>query len=348
VSIRDLTDPNAVHVAMAEFDRVGREAFLANHGYGPARRYFLQSSGGKLYDSKAVAGVAYGYQFPDQGPLKSGEFSGGEATVKAQLETLGFEVVRSQSDGDALIPRNPPWIRDELILALNLYMRLADRGFAHDSREILECSQLLNQLQLLMGTTRSETLRNPNGVYMKLMNFRRLDSTFTAAGRRGLSRGNKLEEEVWSTFHSNTSRLTSVAAAIQKQITAVHSDGESGYPWTGDTNEDLEAPEGRILTRLHRQRERNQALVAAKKQRALGAAGHLSCEVCEFDFVATYGERGQGFMECHHIKPVETLPEEGRTRLTDLALICSNCHRMIHARRPWISVKQLRTIFFGR
>lgn len=47
----------------------------------------------RLYDSKAIVGAAFGYQFPDRGPLDAAAFSGGEATVKRKLEELGFEVV---------------------------------------------------------------------------------------------------------------------------------------------------------------------------------------------------------------------------------------------------------------
>jgi hypothetical protein len=43
---------------------------------------------------KAIAGVAYGYQFPQIGPLKPHQFSGGYATVKRVLESLGFSVLR--------------------------------------------------------------------------------------------------------------------------------------------------------------------------------------------------------------------------------------------------------------
>ena len=233
---------------------------------------------------------------------------------------------------------------------MDLYARMASQRFTHDSPEILECSQLLNRLQRLLGTARSETLRNPNGVYMKLMNFRRFDPTFTATGRRGLLRGNKLEEEVWSTFHGDPIRLARVAKAIKNEIAGGRRfDGHNEPPpMPVDTDEDFEAPEGRILTRLHRQRERNRALVAAKKQRALSATGRLKCEVCGFDFATMYGLRGKGFMECHHIKPVETLPAEGSTRLRDLALICANCHRMIHAMRPWFSITQLRAVISTR
>jgi hypothetical protein len=47
---------------------------------------------GRLYDSKAILGVAHGYEFPDQGPLRGAQFTGGQATVQPKLEELGFEV----------------------------------------------------------------------------------------------------------------------------------------------------------------------------------------------------------------------------------------------------------------
>jgi hypothetical protein len=78
--------------AIDEFDRLGRQPFLAKYGFGPARTYFLQHRG-RLYDSKAIAGVAHGIEFPDQVPLTAAAFSGGETTVARKLEQLGFAVV---------------------------------------------------------------------------------------------------------------------------------------------------------------------------------------------------------------------------------------------------------------
>ena len=46
--------------------------------------------GHKDYDSKAIAGAAYGFQYPQRGALRSEDFSGGENTVRALLEGLGF------------------------------------------------------------------------------------------------------------------------------------------------------------------------------------------------------------------------------------------------------------------
>jgi hypothetical protein len=100
--LSDLTERSAVLQAMVEFDELGRDVFLARYGYGPARSYFVVHNG-KQYDSKALAGVAVGKQFPTSGPLAPSDFSGGEATVEAKLESLGFEVERLQSE-----PPDPP------------------------------------------------------------------------------------------------------------------------------------------------------------------------------------------------------------------------------------------------
>ena len=75
--------------AMSEHDTLGKSAFLAKYGYGQAKSYFVENDG-KFYDSKAIAGVALGKQFPDRGPLKNTEFSGG-TNIKDKLQSLGFD-----------------------------------------------------------------------------------------------------------------------------------------------------------------------------------------------------------------------------------------------------------------
>jgi predicted RNA-binding protein with PUA-like domain len=93
MALGDLTSHQAVLVAIAEFDRLGRDAFLAKYGFGRSRAYFVIHDD-RPYDSKAIAGAAHGFQFPDQGPLEAASFSGGEATVRKRLEGLGFTVKR--------------------------------------------------------------------------------------------------------------------------------------------------------------------------------------------------------------------------------------------------------------
>jgi 5-methylcytosine-specific restriction protein B len=92
MSLEVLSSADAVNAAMDEYDALGGPAFLRKYGFGQARGYFVARNG-KLYDSKAIVGAAVGKQHPDLGPLRSADFSGGEATVKAKLEELGFEVV---------------------------------------------------------------------------------------------------------------------------------------------------------------------------------------------------------------------------------------------------------------
>lgn len=108
-----------------------------------------------------------------------------------------------------------------------------------------------------------------------------------------------------------------------------------------------EAPEGAILTRAHMTRERSRRLVDAKLALVHTRDGRLACEVCGFDFAMIYGERGAGFAECHHVRPLSELRENDTTSIDDLAVLCANCHRMIHRSRPWLTIDQLRAIVTG-
>ena len=101
--------------------------------------------------------------------------------------------------------------------------------------------------------------------------------------------------------------------------------------------------EGRYLLRLHAYRERNPALRRKKISSVLADGGSLACEVCTFDFAQQYGERGQGYIECHHVEPLHVGGEKARS-VKDLALLCSNCHRMIHTKPPWPTPAELRDL----
>jgi len=94
----------------------------------------------------------------------------------------------------------------------------------------------------------------------------------------------------------------------------------------------------------HLQRERNRALVEAKKAATLNAKDNLSCEACGFDFSTTYGHLGEGFCEVHHLTPLSESGEAVTTTLADLAIVCSNCHRIIHRSDPMLSVAELAKV----
>lgn len=234
------------------------------------------------------------------------------------------------------------WTRDELIVTLDFYLKHPDMMPGKTSPEILELSDFLNRLGDQIGASKGEKFRNPNGVYMKLMNFRRFDPNYDG---KGLERGGKQDEVVWNTFANDPANLAKVAASIRSFVDT----GEAATTFaTPDVEDDEEeASEGRLLTRTHRFRERDPSLVRKKKQRVLDQHGRIECAACGFDFEATYGVRGSGFIECHHTKPVSELAPSATTKISDLELLCSNCHRMVHRGKPWLSIGELKALIGG-
>ncbi|MFH1732753.1 MAG: HNH endonuclease [Planctomycetota bacterium] len=145
---------------------------------------------------------------------------------------------------------------------------------------------------------------------------------------------------MWEAFADDPPRLRELADLIRATCEAklAHELAEVS------DDADEEAEEGKLLMRLHKTRERNRKLVRKKKQLALEKYGRLACEVCGFDFALVYGGHGEAFIECHHCTPLGKLKVKGVTRLQDLALVCANCHRMLHRGKRLLAVKDLQTI----
>lgn len=236
--------------------------------------------------------------------------------------------------------RNPNWTRDELILALDLYFDHPTPDQTHP--EVIALSAELTRFWAHASGARSDTLRNASGVSMKLSNFQRLDPAFQERGAKGLPNGAQGDVEVWEEFSGDRVRLRAVAQAIRTVL-----DQAPDIAARNEDSEDAEASEGAILTRLHHYRERDRGLVDKRKAQELKRNGRLACEACEFEFGAAYGARGAAYIEAHHTRPLETLEPGARTKVSDLALLCANCHRMVHAKRPWLSVAELRALILG-
>jgi 5-methylcytosine-specific restriction enzyme A len=93
------------------------------------------------------------------------------------------------------------------------------------------------------------------------------------------------------------------------------------------------ALEGALRLALTRHRTRESWLRDAKIREAKSLSdGKLSCEVlgCGFDFLEVYGEIGRDFAQVHHRKPLSDRTRPIKTSLSDLAIVCANCHAMIH------------------
>jgi 5-methylcytosine-specific restriction protein A len=113
---------------------------------------------------------------------------------------------------------------------------------------------------------------------------------------------------------------------------------------------DIELPKGMKTDaiehkkiRLHYRVERNGNI--AKKIKTL--KGYV-CEVCDLDFREKYGQLGKNFIEAHHLKPISQM-NLGELRIDlvdDFAVLCSNCHRMIHRMDDVSDILGLRTIVY--
>ncbi|MFF8292593.1 HNH endonuclease [Streptomyces sp. NPDC016309] len=313
---------------LAEYDNLGREAFLDRYGYGEASTYMLVHDG-KEYDSKAIAGVAHKHQHG--AALTRKQLSGGVGHAVDWLKREGFTVVAS---------RSPKWTRDELILACDLVVRNGWEGLPAEDPRVAELSELLQLLGAYPEEERASTYRNCNGVARKTYDI----ATHHPDYQGKPTNGGRLDREVLRDFIDWPARMAQAAQLLREGL-------EHGtlqpVPENQEDEEEFSAPEGRVLYRRHRTRERNKGLRKKKIAAVLKAGGTLACEACGFDFAAVYGERGEGYIECHHVVPLHEAGE-GTTKLSDLALICSNCHRVIHRTAPWPTPIELRELIYSQ
>lgn len=113
-------------------------------------------------------------------------------------------------------------------------------------------------------------------------------------------------------------------------------------------NEEDRVSEGKAAGREEKGRVRSRKLREAASEHYRDPDGKLPCVVCGFCFEDRYGERGKGFVEIHHERPLYQYSDAGVESYLCEAVkrvkpVCANCHRMIHrdAKRP-MSVAELK------
>lgn len=132
-------------------------------------------------------------------------------------------------------------------------------------------------------------------------------------------------------------------APIESPVTSAAQSGLTGG--AGPTSPaKTEGKEGRLLTRWHAYRERDRALVKGAKALFKAEHGKLFCEACGLDPSTLYGPRGEDRLQAHHRTPIEEMIPGSITKAEDLAMVCPTCHDIIHAKRPWISVEDVRAL----
>jgi predicted HNH restriction endonuclease len=107
----------------------------------------------------------------------------------------------------------------------------------------------------------------------------------------------------------------------------------------------IEGKEGRLLTRIHSYKERDKNF--ARKVKSFYKSkngGRLVCEACGVDPVEIYGANGERCIEAHHRVPISELQPDSVTCVSEMAILCANCHRVVHSEYPCLSVEQAREL----
>jgi 5-methylcytosine-specific restriction protein A len=219
------------------------------------------------------------------------------------------------------------WMREDFLIALEVYFKLKTEMFLlrtttlQTRPEVLDALELINSLaaQQNNGPTTLKSLMT------RIQSFANLDEEYHSGGPQG----SEMAKTVWDEHFTQPDSVQTEVAFIQ----TIHSKFDELAESEAAGNNTSEVREGQLRWRYHAYRERNRKIIMAKKKHfAKKNHGRLFCEVCKFDFAACYGELGEGFIECHHIKPVSELDGTETTGLDDLILLCANCHRMAHVR----------------
>lgn len=228
---------------------------------------------------------------------------------------------------------NPDWTREETILALGLYFEMDGVIPSSDDGRIQALSATLRKFPYHATASRKESFRNPDGVAFKLQNLRQV------ATGKGLGNVSKMDRVIWAEFGSSPEMVRLAAARILEAVKSIET--------LAALEDDLdEFAEGRIVTELHIRRERDGRL-RERLLLQLKKAGPLRCEMCDVTAMSLGASFEDAIFEAHHKLPLSSTGPR-ITRLSDVALLCANCHRVIHRAisdgKRWISVESARDL----
>lgn len=155
---------------------------------------------------------------------------------------------------------------------------------------------------------------------------------------RGLTNVSTMDKEIWGEFGRYPDQVKVTARKIRELIL--------DPPEPADDDPEDEFPEGRLLTRKHRTRERNRN-IRKKLLKVRREKGPLHCEICGFKPSVTDEKLEDAFFEAHHVVPLSQ-SDASPTKLKDMALLCANCHRLIHRaisiEKRWFSISDVKTM----
>lgn len=101
---------------------------------------------------------------------------------------------------------------------------------------------------------------------------------------------------------------------------------------TRGTGDDPAAAEGERTLGAHHRRERSSSLRDRKLAEVRAKHGVCVCALCGVDETSRYpATLSPRIFEVHHLAPLSRAATPVRTTLADLAVLCANCHRAVHA-----------------
>ncbi|PLS75757.1 MAG: hypothetical protein CYG61_05480 [Actinobacteria bacterium] len=114
--------------------------------------------------------------------------------------------------------RRLDWTREEVILAIDLYVQSGARGGGpipgKTSAAVAELSDLLHRLAAYPRSEQGEKYRNADGVYLKLTNLRAIETE----GRHGMKAFSQLDAAVWREYVDALESLHREAAVIRARF----------------------------------------------------------------------------------------------------------------------------------
>jgi 5-methylcytosine-specific restriction protein A len=96
------------------------------------------------------------------------------------------------------------------------------------------------------------------------------------------------------------------------------------------------------------QGEEHLAQASLEEKRRLRFHFRYRCQACGYDFQREFGELGRGYIEAHHLTPLAALPPSKPVSLSpkkDFAVLCANCHRMIHRPGAPATLEEFRKLY---
>lgn len=210
-------------------------------------------------------------------------------------------------------------------------------GAPIDQRVLATKVAHLRALQLHLGqdlrNLSDAALRNRIGAEAEWLRWRVLPSNVVT-----LSAPVPLPQQIYNSKHY---RITKPQLVSQHAFARIEKIANASQARRGVVPSTIAAEEGGLFTATHSARERSPGLAVAAKEAFLRKHGRLFCEACGFDFGTRYGPRGRDFIEAHHSVPLANLSGRTLMRVSDLRMLCSNCHRIVHHGEPWLSMEEL-------